>query len=155
LLRDFRIDSDEFHSVSFNTKARANVATLGVIYRPSLDQHRGANEQNLFDDLNTLEDRPKSNLLEHGGADYWGPTHGVFNTFWNVHVEFSNATLGFPMSLGKIDDAGPARLIGLTSNAEIRVDYARAYVEGLGVPGIAVPSLYAYQLERRLTSAAH
>ena len=153
LLRDFRIDSDEFHSVSFNTKARANVATLGVIYRPSLDQHRGANEQNLFDDLNTREDRPKSKLFEHGGADYWGPTHGVFNTFWNVHIEFTNAARGFPMTLGKIEDAGPARLVGLTSNVKIKVDYARAYVEGLGVPGIAVPSLYAYQLEQRLATA--
>jgi hypothetical protein len=153
LLQDFRIDSEEFHSVSFNTRSRANVASHGAIFRPSLDQHRGANQQDLFDDLNTLEDRPKSKLFEHGGADYFGPTHAAFNTFWNVHIEFSNAARGFPMTLGRIDDAGPARVVGLTSNAELQLDYARAYVEGLGVPGIAVPSLYRYQLEQRLASA--
>ena len=149
LLRDFRIASAEFHSVSFNTKARANVVTHGVIFRPSLDQHRGANHQNLFDDLNTLEDRPESKLFEHGGADYWGPTHGAFNTFWNVHLEFSHVTPGSPKTLGKIQDAGPARIVGLTSNAELRLDYAGAYVEGLNALGIGVPSLYSYQLEQR------
>ncbi len=150
LLDDFRIDADQFHSVSFNTKARSNVATRGFIYRPSLDQHRGANQQNLFDDLITREDRPKSNLLEHGGADYWGPTHAAFNTFWNIQLEFTNAAHGVAMPLGKIDDAGPARIVGLTSNVELKLDYARAYVEGVGVPNIAVPSLYQYQLRQRL-----
>jgi hypothetical protein len=149
LLQDFRIASDEFHSVSFNTKARANVATRGTIFRPSLDQHRGANQQNLFDDLNTLEDRGASKLFEHGGADYWGPTHAAFNTFWNVHIEFEHTAPGSQMFLGKIDDAGPARIVGLTSNADLSLQYARAYVEGLNVSGIGVPSLYEYQLQKR------
>ena len=150
LLDDFRIDADQFHSVSFNTKSRANVATRGFIYRPSLDQHRGANEQNLFDNLVTREDRPKSNFFEHGGADYWGPTHAAFNTFWNIRLEFTNAAHGIAMPLGRIDDAGPARIVGLTSNVELKLDYARAYEEGIGVPNIAVPSLYRYQLGQRL-----
>lgn len=150
LLDDFRIDSDEFHSVSFNTKARANVATRGFIYRPSLDQHRGANQQNLFDNLATREDRPQSKLFEHGGADYWGPTAGAFNTFWNIQLEFTNAAHGVAMLLGRIDDAGPARIVGLTSNVELKLDYAHAYEEGVGVPNIAVPSLYRYQLGQRL-----
>jgi hypothetical protein len=153
LLEGFRIDTEEFHSVSFNTKSRANVATHGFIYRPSLDQHRGANHQDLFDDLSTLEDRPKSTLFEHGGADYWGPTHGAFNTFWNVHIEYKGL-LGTPLYLGKIDDAGPARIVGLSSNAPLAYDYAGAYVEEHGADAIAVPSLYRYQLQHRLAHPA-
>ncbi len=149
LLQDFKIENENFHSVSFNTKSRNNVATHGAIYRPSLDQHRGANHQNLFDDLSTREDRAKSTLFEHGGADYWGPTHGAFNTFWNIDIEFKSAP-ALAMYLGKIDDAGPARIVGLTSNAKLAFDYAHAYIEGLGVPGISVASLYDFQLARRL-----
>ncbi|HEY3667450.1 MAG TPA: glycosyl hydrolase family 28-related protein [Polyangiaceae bacterium] len=154
LLEGFRIDSEEFHSVSFNTKSRANVATHGFIYRPSLDQHRGANQQDLFDDLSTLEDRMKSTLFEHGGADYWGPTHGAFNTFWNVHIDYRGA-LSTPLYLGKIADAGPARIIGLTSNTSLGFDYPGAYVEEHGADRILVPSLYRYQLRRRLEREAH
>jgi len=153
LLADFRIESEEFHSVSFNTHARASVVTHGTIYRPSLDQHRGANQQNLFDDLQTLEDRGQSKLLEHGGADYFGPTHGAFNTFWNIHLEFSGLAPNSARFLGKITDAGPARLVGLSSNARLSLDYSHAYIEGLGETGIAVPSLYDYQLQRRLSHA--
>ncbi|HEX3852471.1 MAG TPA: glycosyl hydrolase family 28-related protein, partial [Polyangiaceae bacterium] len=131
LLEGFRIDTEEFHSVSFNTKSRANVATHGFIYRPSLDQHRGANHQDLFDDLTSLEDRSKSSLFEHGGADYWGPTHGAFNTFWNVHIEYKGV-MGTPLYLGKIEDAGPARIVGLSSNVPLAYDYAGAYVEQHG-----------------------
>jgi hypothetical protein len=149
LLEGFRIDTEEFHSVSFNTKSRANVATHGFIYRPSLDQHRGANHQDLFDDLTSLEDRSKSSLFEHGGADYWGPTHGAFNTFWNVHIEYKGV-MGTPLYLGKIEDAGPARIVGLSSNVPLAYDYAGAYVEQHGTDAIGVPSLYRYQLQRRL-----
>ncbi|HEX3775413.1 MAG TPA: glycosyl hydrolase family 28-related protein [Polyangiaceae bacterium] len=151
LLNDFRIEAEEFHSVSFNTHARADVVTRGEIFRPSLDQHRGANQQNLFDDLSTREDRGKSLLFEHGGADYYGPTSAAFNTFWNVHVEFSSNA---PSSilLGRIEDAGPARLIGLSANRQLELDYARAEVEDLGQAELGVPSLYRYQLERRLNA---
>jgi Pectate lyase superfamily protein len=153
LVQNFDVQAEEFHSVSFNTKARGNAVTHGTIRRPSLDQHRGANHQNLFDDIAAVEDRSKSQLFVHGGADYWGPTHGAFNTFWNVRVDFTGR-VDSPVDLGTIDDAGPARIVGLVANVPVRFEYAGAYTEGVGRPGIAVPSLYDHQLEKRLRQAA-
>jgi hypothetical protein len=151
LVRNFAVDAEEKHSLSFNTQAHASVFSHGTIRRATLDQHRGANHQNLFDDVAVVEDRGKSNLFEHGGAEYWGPTHGAFNTFWNVHIDFVGlANRGAAMSLGGIDDAGPARIVGLIANAPLDFRYPGAYVEGTGRPGIAVPSLYDYQLGARL-----
>jgi hypothetical protein len=88
-------------------------------------------------------------LFEHGGADYWGPTHGAFNTFWNVHIDFVGRAGTSPISLGTLDDAGPARIVGLVANAPIDFHYAGAYVEGTNRAGIAVPSLYDHQLAAR------
>ncbi len=148
LAKNFDIDADEFHSVSFNTGSRGSVFSLGRARRAKLDQHRGANHQNLFDDILDVEDRAVSELFHHGGADYWGPTHGAFNTFWNVRIEFPKAAAA-AIELGDIDDAGPARIVGLSANAPVHFRYAGAYVEGLGRPGIAVPSLYEYQRAHR------
>jgi Pectate lyase superfamily protein len=153
LVENFAIDAPEFHSLSFNTKSRGNVFTHGTIYRPSLDQHRGANHQNLFDDISTVEDRDRSELFVHGGAGYWGPTHGAFNTFWNIRLEFTHPPRT-PVDLGAIDDAGPARIVGLTANVPVTFQYAGAYTEGIGRQGIAVPSLHNYQLKRRMTPGA-
>ncbi len=151
LVRDFDIDASERHSLSFNTQAHASVFSHGTIRRATLDQHRGANHQNLFDDIAVVEDRGRSNLFEHGGADYWGPTHGAFNTFWNVRIDFvGRANPSPPVSLGGIDDAGPARIVGLRANAPIDFHYAGAYVEGTGRSGISVPSLYEHQRAARL-----
>jgi hypothetical protein len=107
----------------------------------------------LFDDLAVVEDRGKSNLFDHGGADYWGPTHGAFNTFWNIRIDFVGlADRSATMTLGGIDDAGPARIVGLVANAPLDFKYAGAYVEGTGRVGISVPSLYDHQLRARLVS---
>ena len=72
----------------------------------------------------------------------------------NVHIDYRGA-LATPLYLGKIDDAGPARIVGLTANTSLGFDYPRAYVEEHGADPIAVPSLYRYQLQRRLQAAAH
>jgi hypothetical protein len=148
LAENFDIEADEFHSLSFNTGSRGNVFSHGRARRAKLDQHRGANHQNLFDDILDLEDRPTSELFHHGGADYWGPTHGAFNTFWNVRIEFAKASAA-PIELGDVDDAGPARIVGLSANGPVHFRYAGAYIEGLGRPGISVPSLYEYQRTHR------
>jgi hypothetical protein len=147
--RNFDVDAEEHHSLSFNTQSHASVYSHGRLRRATLDQHRGANHQNLFDDIAVVEDRGHSNLFEHGGADYWGPTHGAFNTFWNVHIDFVGRASTSPMSLGAVDDAGPARIVGLVANAPLDFRYAGAYVEGTGRAGIAVPSLYDHQLAAR------
>jgi hypothetical protein len=148
LAKNFDIGADEFHSLSFNTGSRGSVFSHGRARRAKLDQHRGANHQNLFDDILDIEDRPTSELFHHGGADYWGPTHGAFNTFWNVRIDFAKSSTS-RIELGDVDDAGPARIVGLSANAPVHFRYAGAYVEGLERPGIAVPSLYEYQRAHR------
>jgi hypothetical protein len=153
LAKNFDIDAEQYHSVSFNTGSHGSVFSHGKAKRAKLDQHRGANHQNLFDDILDVEDQSAPKLFEHGGADYWGPTHGAFNTFWNVRLEFAGATGGGspPVELGGIDGAGPARIVGLRANRPVHFDYPQAYVEGTSQPNIAVPSLYEYQLSARLS----
>jgi hypothetical protein len=52
----------------------------------------------------------------------------------------------------KGEDEGPhARIVGFSANRPIAFDYGPdAYVEGVNRPDVGVPSLYAYQLRRRL-----
>jgi hypothetical protein len=47
---------------------------------------------------------------------------------------------------------GPlARLVGISANLPIDVEYGpAAYIEGLNTEFLAVPSLYRYQLAKRL-----
>ena len=39
----------------------------------------------MFDDI-AGSMQSGARLFEHGGAAYWGPTHGAFNTFWNIRL---------------------------------------------------------------------
>jgi hypothetical protein len=148
LARDFAIEADFQHSLSFNTRCTASVFTSGVVESARLDQHRGANHQNLFDALRVRPAGERGTLFEHGGASYWGPTAGALNVFWNLEVSIS--ARGGKRVLGGVEDAGPARIIGLHGNTELELDYPGAYVEGLNRPHIAVPSLHAHQLARRV-----
>jgi hypothetical protein len=149
LVRDFSIAAGFEHSLSFNTGARACVMTRGSIRDGSLDQHRGVNHQNLYDAIDVLESDAESRLLTHGGARYWGPPHGAFNTFWNVQITFATHP-DAPVFLGQVRGAGPARVVGLRANSPIRFEYENAYVEGLQRADLSVLSLYEYQLSRRL-----
>jgi hypothetical protein len=150
LVRDFSIESSFEHSLSFNTGSRGSVFSRGTVRNPRLDQHRGRNHQNLFDAIVTTDEGSTSRLFEHGGADYWGPAHGAFNTFWNISLEVPRAPDSQPLLLGGVHDAGPARLVGVRANVPVQIDYPGAYQEGIGAAGIAVPSLYDEQLRRRL-----
>ena len=48
-------------------------------------------------------------------------------------------------------DGPSARLVGLTANYPIDIMYGpNAYMEGINKSDIAVPSLYEYQLKKRL-----
>lgn len=147
LVRDFEITAPLEHSLSFNTGARGSVFSHGRIVEPRLDQHRGRNHQNLFDAIVGLERDGTSRLFEHGGADYWGPTHGAFNTFWNIRLELASA--GAPLVLAGVKDAGPARLVAISANVPLHIEYPGAYQEGIGRAGISVPSLYEAQLTMR------
>jgi hypothetical protein len=151
LVRDFDVEALFEHSLSFNTGSRGSVFSRGTVRNPRLDQHRGRNHQNLFDAIVGIDDGPTSKVFEHGGADYWGPAHGAFNTFWNISLEVKGAGER-SLLLSGVRDAGPARLVGFHANVPLQIDYPGAYREGIGQPNIAVPSLYEEQLRRRLSS---
>jgi hypothetical protein len=151
LVRNFDVEAHFEHSLSFNTGSRASVFSRGVVQNPHLDQHRGRNHQNLFDAIAGIDEGSTSRLFEHGGADYWGPAHGAFNTFWNISLDVKGAGER-SLLLSGVRDAGPARLVGLHANVPLQIDYPGAYQEGIGKPDIAVPSLYDEQLQRRLGS---
>ena len=144
LVTDFNIQSGALHNPSFNTGSTLSVFSHGRIHDAVLDQHGGLNHQNLYDDLQT--DNTKD-LMNHGGAAYWKPTAGRFNTFWNIvareGTSFASVTRNAP----------EARIVGLRGPREsLSFRYGpSAYVEGLNRKGIAVESLYEYQLEQRLS----
>lgn len=153
LVRRADINCPAEHSVSFNTRCKASVFTdISIGNTPTLDQHCGSNHQNLFDNFRIVQDQPGANLFQHGGAGYWRPTHGQFNTFWNIKLdfEFENAALDTIM-IGNIEDGPSVRMVGITANYPISVNYGpNAYLEGMNQPNITIPSLYEFQLKKRL-----
>ena len=155
LAKNVKVDGPCRHSLSFNTGSRACVFTqCAVTVAPSLDQHGGANHQNLFDNIDIVETQPGRTFFYKGGDGYWSPTHGAFSTFWNINVVFNyeNET-GAVIELEGVPNGPSARLVGLCANYPMNITYGPdAYLEGINKPGIAVPSLYAYQLEKRLSA---
>ncbi len=122
----------------------------------ALDQHSGANHQNLFDNIKVYVTLPEGELfyllIVGGGAGYWKPSHGAFSTFWNIDVHFNN---GFDQPgkvlLNGMKDGPSARLIGLHANREVRVEYGpNAYIEGVNIDCGEFPSLFKYQLNKRI-----
>jgi len=154
LALNIQVQAEVLHSLSFNTGSRASVYTHCTVTRaPALDQHAGANHQNLFDDVTIFEDNPERTFIYPGGDGYWAPTHGAFSTFWNIQVHFL-----FPkpasqpaIKIQGIQNGASSRVVGLTANYPIALAWEFGpYIEGLNRPGIAVPSLYDYQLNRRI-----
>ncbi len=143
LVHSFEVTLDAWHPISFNTGSRGSVFHNGTVYRARLDQHRGVNHQNLYDSIVVMEDRPQADLFGHGGAPYWGPPHGAFNTFWNIDYRFENETQS-PLPLRGPEHAGPARIVGLRSNRSACLAYEGASVSALG-KRLSVPSLYDNQ----------
>jgi len=154
LMRDFTADTKSIHTISFNTGARGSVFTHGQCVTPRLDQHCGANHQNLFDDIEAVGAEPGFAMFRHGGGSEFIPLCGAFNTFWNLRANFTNPGDGKTpcVVMGSPLPAPCSRLIGLIGNAPIKLERftPKPYIEGLNRPGIAVPSLYEYQLKRRL-----
>jgi len=153
LAKDFNITAHTLHNPSFNTLSRGSVYTDGFVSVPQLDQHRGINHQNLFDNLSLRYYKPVDRLFQHGGSSLWSPTAGAFNTFWNIRLNIRNVSRsGGPVKVGHIEEAPHARLVGVRGNVPLMFDYSPdPYVEGTNEPGIAISSLYAYQLEKRLS----
>jgi hypothetical protein len=118
-----------------------------------LDQHSGANHQNLFDNIKLVEYKPDRSFFYVGGDGYWAPTHGAFSTFWNIEIDYKftnpdNDTL----KIKGVHNGPSARLIGIHANYPLTIDYGPdAYIEGINRNNISVISLYNYQLGERLS----
>ncbi len=156
LVNNLKVFNRAEHPLSFNTFSTKNVyKNCEVFVQPILDQHSGANHQNLFDNITVhvspLEDKSYP-LFAGGGAPYWKPSHGAFSTFWNIEVFFLDGFEdGKPLLLNGMADGPLARLIGVHANLPIKIDYApKAHIEWTNKAITEIPSLYEYQLEARL-----
>jgi len=158
LVKDLKVANPVVHPVSINTRSTRSVFLRSVVGKDAIiDQHSGSNHQNLFDAIEMHID-PKQGkdgwhyqLWVGGGAPYWKPGHGLYNTLWSAKLVMpesipADATVAIISGL-----EGPGeRIVGLHANRKIAVSYTPApHIEGTGQAVAAVPSLYEYQLARR------
>ena len=154
LVENLKVYNKAVHPLSFNTFATKNVyENCEIFTEPDLDQHAGANHQNLFDNIKVHFDADNSNtysLFAGGGANYWKPSHGAYSTFWNINIEVNGAN-NFPIELNGMEDGPFARIIGVNGNRPFSVKYGPdAYIDFINKPMTKIPSLYYYQLKKRL-----
>lgn len=144
------------HPLSFNTFSTKSVfKNCEVFIDPILDQHSGANHQNLFDNVKvhiSLGGADSYPLFAGGGAGYWKPSHGAYNTFWNIEVHFLDG-LGQDRNilLDGMKDGPSARIIGVHANMPLTIKYGpNAYLEWSNQKITRAPSLYDYQMNQRI-----
>ncbi len=148
------------HALSFNTRSTKSVYKDAVVWTtPTLDQHAGANHQNLYDnvtvhvkpDQESADGLPLYDLYKAGGAGYWQPGHGRFNTTWNLNVIVTGAVAPDQEVVVLGGSEGPdARVVGMHGNRSIRLEHTPSpYTELHNRSVDAVPSLYEFQLLRR------
>lgn len=146
------------HSLTFNTQSTKCVYKDALVMNAGvLDQHAGANHQNLYDNV-TLQleaqrtaSGPVAKVFDGSGAGYWQPGHGAFNTTWNLQVLITGGTHADEVvAIQGLDEGPNARIIGLHGNRKFSLDYRPApYVEKLNEELRAVPSLLEHQLGKR------
>ncbi|MBA3940145.1 MAG: hypothetical protein C0520_02930 [Sphingopyxis sp.] len=158
LVKDLKVENPVVHPLSINTRSTRSVFLRSVVDRDAIiDQHSGSNHQNLFDAIEMHIDPKQGSdgwhyqLWVGGGAPYWKPGHGLYNTLWNAKLVMpesvpADATVTIASGL-----EGPGeRIVGLHANRRIAVRYTpEPYIEGIGQAVEVVPSLYEYQLARR------
>ena len=152
LCRNITVNSPCIHSLSCNTGTRRSVFTdCDINVQATLDQHSGANMQNLFDNIRIVEREPFHTFITGGGAKYWKPSHCAYPTFWNIQVNFQYPHFSDkPIKIKGIKDGPNARLIGIHGNYPMEITYGpNAYMEGMNRSDISVKSLYEYQLNLR------
>ncbi|NDP26119.1 MAG: hypothetical protein GZ087_01645 [Flavobacterium sp.] len=156
LVKNLKVYNNVIHPLSFNTFSTKDVyQNCEIFTNPNLDQHGGANHQNLFDNI-VVHFTPKEDnsypLFLAGGAEYWKPSHGAFTTFWNIDVDVvGKFNASKPIVLNGMKDGPFARIIGVHGNHNFKVEYdPDAYIEFLNQTIKKEPSLYDYQLKKRL-----
>lgn len=153
------------HTFSFNTQATKSVYTNSVGWnQPTLDQHAGANHQNLYDNVTVhiTPDQTRADglamydLYKAGGAGYWVPGHGRYNTAWNTKVLVTGGVAADqPVVILGASEGPEARIVGLHGNRDLVLDHQPApYLESFNQRVDIVPSLYAYQRAERMRAAA-
>lgn len=156
LVKNLKVYNNAVHPLSFNTFSSKDVyQNCEIFTNPNLDQHAGANHQNLFDNVKvhfTPKEDNSYSLFLAGGADYWRPSHGAFTTFWNINVDvMGKFDTSKPIVLNGMGDGPFARLIGIHGNQNLKIEYGPdAYIESLNQSIQKKPSLYDYQLKKRL-----
>ncbi|MFT4800508.1 MAG: hypothetical protein ACI93N_000266 [Flavobacteriaceae bacterium] len=156
LVQNLVVKNKVTHPLSINTMSTKSVYKDCKVYQdPILDQHSGANHQNLFDNIEVWvsldENKFEYPLFGGGGASYWKPSHGAFSTFWNIRVNFTNFHDNDKVVIiNGMKDGPAARLIGVYGNKKIDIDYApNPYIEDKNVKLVNIPSLFNYQLKSR------
>lgn len=158
LAENITITNPVLHSLTFNTQSTKCVYKNAEVFTsPTLDQHAGANHQNLYDRVTLhmpatqTDDGAAATVFNGSGAPYWQPGHGAFNTTWNLRVMITGGAYADEVVTVLGVDEGPmARIVGLHGNREFRLDYRpRPYVESLNAFVAGVPSLYDYQRQQR------
>jgi hypothetical protein len=156
LVKNLKVFNNAVHPLSFNTFSTKNVyQNCEVFVHPILDQHSGANHQNLFDNIKVhleVNDNNSYPLFEGGGAGYWKPSHGAYSTFWNINVNVLNKKNDTStILLNGMNDGVFANIIGVYGNKTFEILYEpKATIEFLNKPVNTIPSLYEYQFEKRI-----
>ncbi len=155
LVENLKVYNKAVHPLSFNTFSTKDVYKNCEIFTdPDLDQHAGANHQNLFDNIKVHFEPNSDNtypLFAGGGAGYWKPSHGAYSTFWNINIDVSGTTLDTPIELNGMEEGPFARIVGINGNRNFTVKYGPdAYIEFVNQSMKKIPSLYEYQLRKRL-----
>ena len=155
LARGIKVYNKAVHPLSFNTLATKCVyLNCEVFVDPILDQHSGANHQNLFDNT-TVHISPDEEmsypLFKGGGAGYWKPSHGAFSTFWNTKVNVLNdINSSKTIKLDGMKDGPFARIIGINGNQTFEVNYQpMTMIKAVNEVFEKHQSLYNYQLTKR------
>jgi hypothetical protein len=163
LVTGLRVENPAVHPISVNTRSSRSVYHKSIVLREAvIDQHSGSNHQNLFDDITVKVSADRVGapaqqgmpftyrLWEAGGAPYWKPGHGLYNTQWNIRMDFAPDVPKSAQVMLTSGLEGPgAYLVGFHGNRPLTIDYAPTpYVEGLNAAP-TVPSLYDYQLAQR------
>jgi hypothetical protein len=161
LVTGLRVGNPVIHPLSVNTRSSRSVYHKATVMRDAvIDQHSGSNHQNLFDDLtlHAVPDKDNSyRLWLAGGAGYWKPGHGLYNTQWNIKMVFPERS-AYPVTLTSGLEGPGAYLVGFSGNRPLQIVYTPdPYVEKLNEVHVegglnqkpAIPSLYDYQLAQR------
>ena len=163
IAKDLRVLNRVRHSLTFNTQSTKCVYQKAEVFvAPVLDQHAGANHQNLFDAV-TLhapvreQDGKKTIAIYDGsGAGYWQPGHGGYNTTWNLKILVSGgAHPGDKVALEGVDEGPMAIIVGIHGNREFELDYRpKPLISIVNTQVAEIPSLYDHQLSERMKASA-